>query len=54
MSYISEYLHGLMDYDEFKSYAQWEDRKERYYLEHQFDEEGEDGDEQDNCERRLF
>lgn len=50
MSIFAEYKHGQVDYDEFMSVCRWEEAKDRYYEEHQFDEkpaeENEEGDEE--------
>ena len=45
MSYISDYKCGAMDYDEYKMCANEENRRERYFLEHQFDEDEEKDEE---------
>lgn len=42
MSYISDYLKGYMDDEEFKLISAMENRKDRWEQEHEFDEEGED------------
>jgi len=49
MSMYAEYLHGQMEYEEFIMYANIEDRKDRYFLEHQFDErcKDEEGNEEE-------
>ena len=43
MSYISDYLNGYMDDEEFKLISAMENRKDRWEQEHEFDEqEGEE------------
>ena len=51
MSIFAEYKHGQVDYDEFISVCRWEEAKDRYYEEHQFDEmptDKEEGDEEND------
>lgn len=47
MSYISDYLNGYMDEEEFLLCAAEENRRDRWEQEHEYDEEGEDEDEDD-------
>ena len=39
MSYISDYRCGAISYDEYKSECARENRMERYYEDHMYDEE---------------
>lgn len=47
MSYISDYLKGYMDDEEFKFISERENRQDRWEQEHEYDEEGEEDEELD-------
>ena len=45
MSYISDYLNGYIDDEEFKIISARENRQDRWEREHEYDEEGKEDDE---------